>query len=141
MSTQHRRNCADSERQKSSVVNLFQCHFVQQKSHTKCPGIEFVPCSETPKVNHVSNGNASVNLLELELVLIAMSTLPLTRSRSHTARVKCVIFGACHERMPQTVLTCASIVVQHVVSVGLNHVRYCMHYSFRHRSAYLGHAL
>jgi hypothetical protein len=47
-------------------------------------------------------------------VLIAMSTLlrfhlPLALSLFHIAFVKGMPFGACHERMPQPVLTCASV--------------------------------
>jgi hypothetical protein len=52
----------------------------------------------------------------------AMSTLmrfhfPLELSRFHTAFVKGMPFGACYRRMPQPVLTCASVVVQLVTSV------------------------
>jgi len=43
--------------------------------------------------------------------------LPLALSRFHTAFVKGMPFGACHGRMPQPVLTCASVVVQLVTSV------------------------
>jgi hypothetical protein len=51
----------------------------------------------------------------------AMSTLirfhlPLVFSRFHTA-FKDMPLGACHGRMPQPVLTCASVVVQLVTSV------------------------
>jgi hypothetical protein len=54
--------------------------------------------------------------------LFAMSTLvrfhlPLSLSRFHTVFVKGIPFGACHGRMPQPVLTCASVVVQFVTSV------------------------
>ena len=52
----------------------------------------------------------------------AMSTLvrfhlPLALSSFHTAFVKGMPFSACHGRMPQPVLTCASVVVQLVTSV------------------------
>jgi len=43
--------------------------------------------------------------------------LPLALSLFHTAFVKGMPFGACHERMPQPVLTYASVVVQLVTSV------------------------
>ena len=43
--------------------------------------------------------------------------LPLALSRFHTAFAKGMPFGAWHERMPQPVLTCASVVVQLVTSV------------------------
>ena len=43
--------------------------------------------------------------------------LPLALSRFHTAFVKGMPFGACHGRMPQPVLTCASVVVQLLTSV------------------------
>jgi hypothetical protein len=45
------------------------------------------------------------------------SHLPLALSRFHTAFIKGMPFGACHGRMPQPVLTCASVVVQLVTSV------------------------
>jgi hypothetical protein len=53
---------------------------------------------------------------------IAISTLvrfhlPLALSRFHTASVKGMPFGACHGRVPQTVLTSASVVIQLVKSV------------------------
>jgi hypothetical protein len=53
---------------------------------------------------------------------IAMSTLvrfhlPLVLSRFHTAFVRGIPFGACHCRVPQPVLTCASVVVQLAASV------------------------
>jgi hypothetical protein len=47
-------------------------------------------------------------------VLSSFSTL----LRFHTAFVKGMLFGACHGRMPQPVLTCTSVVVQLVTSVG-----------------------
>ena len=53
---------------------------------------------------------------------MAMSTLvcfqlPLALSCFHTAFVKGMPFSAFHGRMPQPVLTCASVVVQLVTSV------------------------
>ena len=58
-------------------------------------------------------------------------------SRFHTECVKGMPFGACHGCMPLTVLTCASVVVQLVIRVGRNHLRYCMRHFRQTHASYL----
>jgi hypothetical protein len=43
--------------------------------------------------------------------------LPPELSRFHTALFKGMPFGTCHGRMPQPVLTCASVVIQTITIV------------------------
>jgi hypothetical protein len=53
----------------------------------------------------------------LPFVMSTLMRLYLALSHFHTTFVKGMPFGACHGRMPQPVLTCASVVIQLVTSV------------------------
>jgi hypothetical protein len=76
---EHRWNETDRGKPKYPGKNLSQCHFVHQKSHTDCPGIEPDFRGERSATNRLSHGKAICGLKihsknDISLLLFLTST-------------------------------------------------------------------